>query len=455
MTLIGDPVPTVRINPLRQARFFFNMANDFLTTQEDLFDEYGDIFTYTIMGTNYYPIRHPEHVRDALVRNAKKAVKDTDFNNPERGLSKFIGSGLLTSNGDFWKRQRKLVSPAFHVQRVSEYADYIVEETKAMVAGWEDGDEFFLLDEVSNLTHRIMSRTLFADVDPEDLREVVRDIINIQKTYLRSMMLPDALAHLLTDQFESVISRFDAIVYPIIDAYREHGEDRGDLLSMLLMVEGEDGDRMTDKEVRDEALSLLLAGHETTAATLCWATLLLGQQPNIRARLNAEVDAVLGGRAATLMDLRALPYTEQVMKEVMRIYPAAPIILRRAVEDITVGGYAIPEGGVLVISPYFTQHHTAVWDDPLTFDPERFADEKTIDKWAYFPFGGGPRVCMGQSFAQMEIQLVLATIAGQFELELPHNYRPSAQIAVTMYPKDKLPVIARRRVLPTQRVNTA
>ena len=239
----------------------------------------------------------------------------------------------------------------------------------------------------------------------------------------------------------------DEIVYRMIGEWRATGEDRGDLLSMLLLAEDEDGKRMTDRQARDELVTLMLAGHETTANTLNWTWMLLAQHPEVEAKLHAELDAVLGGRPPSLEDLPNLAYTEMVVKEAMRLYPAAWAISREAIEDVPLRNGTLPRGSVVGVMIYFTHRDPRWWPDPERFDPERFRAENAaaIPRYAYLPFGGGPRVCIGNGFAMMEARLLLATIASRYRLELAPGHVVKPAPLITFNPKGGMPLIVRSR----------
>ena len=244
-----------------------------------------------------------------------------------------------------------------------------------------------------------------------------------------------------------VLNKLNRRIYEMIAQRRMDGGDNGDLMAMLLLSVDEEGNRLSDLDVRDEAVTLILAGHETTSNTLSWTFKLLAEYPEVEARLHTELDHVLAGRLPTLTDLRQLTYTSMVLKEAMRLYPAAWVIGRQAVEDVDILGEIIPKGSILDVYPYFIQRNAKYWDNPAHFDPERFSaeNEANINKWAYIPFSTGPRVCVGNSFAMMEAQLLLATIASRYQLSLPAGHTVEVNPMITLNPKGGLPMILKQR----------
>lgn len=442
------PVPHVKHNLFTGIKFMLDMRADYLSTIAQLHAQHGDMFSVSLGGdTLLYSLFKPEHVRDVLIKNAPNIRKNAQYTDMKRGMARFFGTGLITSEGDFWKRQRKMAAPAFHTQRVNAYADTMVNYAQTLVDTWHDGMAMNIADEMNKVTLKIISYTLFHDIDPRETESVIETLAGIQKLMSDSDFMPDFIAAPMWAKADELQKRLDDVVYPIIQQYRAHGQDRGDLISMLMLTEAEDGTRMTDKELRDELVALLLAGHETTANTLNWTFYLLSQHPHIEAQLHAELDQVLGGKLPTLADLRQLPYTQMVIKESMRLYPAAPGILREALTDIQVGEYVIPQGGQISIAAYITQRSPQVWENPLVFEPQRFSaeNESHIDKWAYYPFGGGQRICLGNSFAMMEAPLLLATIGARYRLQLAPRATVKPKASITLFPEGGIQMIAHAR----------
>jgi cytochrome P450 len=332
-----------------------------------------------------------------------------------------LGDGLLTSEGDVHRTRRKLVAPAFAHQRVSRYADVMTEQTLAALAGWRDGVEMNMADAMMKLTLGIVGRTLF-DVDLLDKADSLgADITTVQESADRQMRLPFKIPYRKKEVL--ALERLNATIYGMIRGRRESGRDHGDLLSMLLMsVDEETGEHLTDEQVRDEAMTLFLAGHETTAQATAWAWYLLAKNPVYFERLRAE----------------GMPFALQVMKESMRLYPPAAILARSALRDTEVGGFPVRAGDLVFIVPWLYHRDPRWWEEPLRFDPDRFLPEREakIPKFAYLPFGGGRRVCIGNQFALMEGQIILHTIGqGVRGMELVNEKPIVPEPLITLRPK--------------------
>ncbi len=442
------PGPAPVNNPLQILGMMYALDRDLIGYFAAPFAQYGDIFAWRFGEGMQVILSRPEHIRELLVERAEDFEKGNDYKDTRRGLARFLGSGLLTSDGEFWKRQRKLVAPALHAKRIERYADDMVQITRDLIAGWEGKTRINVNDEMMRGTLTIVARTLFnADVSGTVAR------FGAIMEALQNMMSPiEILPHWVPTpkrlREAQAVRDLDAIVYGIIRERRAAGDDdTGDLLSMLLLARDDDDSGMTDRQVRDELVTLFLAGHETTANALNFAWVLLAQNPEVEAKLHHEIDTVLAGRAPTMADLRALPYTDQVFKEVLRLYPPAYSYGRRALRDTQIGGYAIPAGAGVTVFSYYTQRSAAYFPDPERFDPERFSPEREgqIDRYAYVPFGGGPRVCIGNSFAMMEARLMMATIAQRWKLRLSPGQRVELDPLITLRPRGGLPMLLERR----------
>ena len=356
-----------------------------------------------------------------LVKNNRNFIKDR----VTRSELSILGDGLLTSDGDFWRRQRRLAQPAFHRERVENYAKTMVSYTERMLEDWKVGEERDVHRDMMGLTLEIVAKTLVdADIagDAEKVGEALGEIMahfSDQGSGVFLRMIPDSVPTPSNLRFRRANKRLEEFIYGIIEKRRRSGRDTGDLLSMLLHARDEDGSRMSDKQLRDELMTIVMAGHETTAIALSWTFYLLGKHPEVEEKLCSELEATLDGRPPTVEDLPRLSYTDAVIKESMRLYPPAWAIGREALEDCEIGGFHVPAKTQLFISQYVVHHDPRYFENPEAFAPERWADdlEKRLPKFAYFPFGGGPRLCIGQSFARMEAALLLATIVQNFRLE--------------------------------------
>lgn len=409
--------------------------------------EYGDFYRLQVGEMQQVFIAHPDDIREVLVTQAGKFIKDAQYRDPKTGIARYLGNGLLTSDGEFWKRQRRLVAPAFHPKRIESYAATMVEYTDRMLAGWRDGARLDVADEMTRLTLFIVAKALFNTDVSGDAARVAAAMETIQKVMGEGWFLPSWIPDPRQRRANRAKRDLDEIVYRMIAEWRATGGDRGDLLSMLLLAEDEDGHRMTDQQARDELVTLILAGHETTANTLNWTWLLLAQHPAVEAKLHAELDAMLGGRSPRMEDLANLKYTEMVVKEAMRLYPAAWSVSREAIEDVPLRSGTLPRGSVAAVMIYFTHRDPRWWPDPERFDPERFGEDhaSAIPRYAYLPFGGGPRVCIGNGFAMMEARLLLATIASRYRLELAPGHVVKPAPLITLNPKGGLPMVVRSR----------
>ncbi len=374
--------------------------------------EFGDIFYYRAAWIQVYFLNHPDLIEAVLVRNYQNFLKDHVI----RKSRWFFGEGLLTNEGESWLRQRRLSQPAFHRERIASYAKIMTDYASQAVATWRDGEVRDLHQEMMQLTLQIVVRALF-NVEAEETGKIssAMNILMRNSTGLR-LLLPPVARYLPTPAmigFRRAVRQLDTTVYDIIARRRAGENDSGDLLSMLMQARDQDGSRMTDKQLRDEVMTFLLAGHETTALTLSWTWHLLGQHPEVEHTLHEELDCVLGRRTPDFSDLPKLPYTERVIKEVMRLYPPAWSVARTVIKDFEVGGYRIPAGANVVMSQWIMHRDPRYFPDPEKFDPDRWLPERARDlpRFAYFPFGGGPRQCIGASFAMMEATLLLAAIA--------------------------------------------
>jgi cytochrome P450 len=408
--------------------------------------EYGDVAGIRVLNFGTIFINHPDTIEEVLVTNARKYSKGRVL----RANRHIFGEGLLTSEGEFWLRQRRLAQPAFHRARIASYAATMVEYTQRMLEGWRGGEERDVHQEMMRLTLQIVGKTLFdADVerDAQDVGKSLELLLEIGANFRRTIFVPHWLPTPTNLRVKREVAQIEKILYRIIGERRASGRDAGDLLSMLLAAQDEDGSRMTDKQLRDEAITLFLAGHETTASTLSWTWWLLAQSPAVEAKLHEELEAVLGDRAPSLDDLPKLSYTGHVITESLRLYPAVWGTARLALEDHEIAGYPVTKGMGVAMAQWVVHRDPRWYDAPGEFRPERWQGDllKRLPRFAYFPFGGGARQCIGNTFALMEAALVLATIAQKFRLRLVANHPVVPLASITLRPRHGVRVVLEQR----------
>jgi cytochrome P450 len=401
--------------------------------------DYGDVVPLRFANMRFLLLNNPEAIGEVLVKQNKNFVK----NITEPVWWTLLGNGLLLSGGDFWIRQRRLMQPAFHRDRIADYGRTMVAFTQRKLETWRDGETRDIHDDMMRLTLEVVAKTLFnADV-ADRARDMGRALEVVLEEFSRQILqpipIPMAVPTPTNVRFRRAVARLDAITYDVIHRRRAAGEagSTGDLLSVLLQVQDEDGSRMTDKQLRDEVMTLFLAGHETTAITLSWAWYLLARNPHMEDRLVGELSEVLDGAPPSVDALPKLSYAAKVIRETLRLYPPVWTLEgRRAVSDCVVGGYAVKAGTVMLLSPWVTHRDPRFYADPERFDPDRWTDGFTrqLPKYAYFPFGGGQRLCIGQSFAEMEATLILSTILQRYRLSLASNEPVRPAPSVTLRP---------------------
>lgn len=413
----------------------------------------GDVVQMRLGPLQIYLLARPELIKRVLQDNYRNYTKHT---RPYLATSELIGHGLVTSEGEYWLRQRRIAQPAFHRQRIAGFATSMVAQAEAMLARWSvRGPGSTALDaaeEMTRLTQAVVGDTLLgADVGP-DAGEAHRAftqlsaglIERIRKPYLLPLWLPLRVHR----ELRGAVATLERVVDRIIARRRAETTPGNDLLSMLLHARDEEtGQGMTDLQLRAEALTMYFAGHETTATTLAWAWYLLSQHPDVEAKLHAEVDRVLGGRAPTLADVDSLPLTRQIVDETLRLYPAVWAVSRHVHADDVVDGYLLKKGSLVFVSPWVLHRLPSLWDEPDAFRPDRFTPESNAarHRFAYFPFLGGPRQCIGNAFALMEATLVLATVASRYRLRLAPGAKVVPDPLLTLRIKGGLPMFAEPR----------
>jgi cytochrome P450 len=418
---------------------------------------YGGVARFVVRGRSVFLVTDPAGAKRVLQDNADNYGRKT---RSVDALRETLGNGLLTTTGPAWWRNRRLAQPSFHKQRLAGFADVMASSAAEFVERLgrvgANGASFDVVPEFSRLTLRILGGCLFerdltdeADAVGGALRVVLHHTIEKLAAFFP---LPGAIPTPKNLRFRAALRALDRVVLSLIAERRRDGADRGDLLSMLLAARDEEtGEGLSDQQLRDEVMTLLLAGHETTAMALSWTFYLLSLHPGARRTLERELDAASAGAggagAARAEDLQRLRYTRMVLDEALRLYPPAWVVTRSADVDDEIGGFAIPAGSRVLVSPYVTQHDPALWDDPEGFDPERFAPEaqEGRPRYAYFPFGGGPHLCIGAGFAIMEAAIVLATVARRVRLDLEPGRPVAMEPLVTLRPTPGIWVTVRPR----------
>ena len=432
--------------PLGSAPAF---ARDTESFTDLMWRRYGDLVRVRFLLWPGYLLYHPDHVKQVLHDHHRNYDKPSAMFG---SLFPFFGNGLFTSNGESWLHQRRLMQPSFHHKRLAHFGTVMTDATLAMLERWQNAGSHPLdiETEMTRLTLRIAGLTLFN-------LDLSSDVDMVGHTF--TTMLPQLTHYFLVPfpplwvptprnrRLQAGLETLNQVVYDMIDQRRQHLADSpgetGDLLSMLLLARDEEtGKGMNDPQVRDEVMTLLLGGHETTSAALTWTWYLLSEHPEVESRLHDEVDRVLGGQVPTVDHLGDLPYTRNVIQEAMRLYPPAFFIMRHAIADDEIGGYRVAANSLIFLMAHMVHRHPAFWEEPERFDPDRFTPERSAHRprYAYIPFGGGPRLCIGNSLAMMEAQLVLATVAQRYSLHLVPGHPVELKVSVATRPRHGLPL---------------
>lgn len=425
----------------------FDLRKDLIGFLRQISGEYGDIVRLNLAGFTVHLITHPHHLQHVLQTNSRNYDKQSHEYRP---LKLAFGQGLFTSDGDFWLRQRRLMQPAFHWQRILKLGESMVEDVAERIGTWQPyarrNEPLDIAAEMVSLSMNVATKSLFSASlrGDAEIAAIARHLDTVVGYCLYRAMMPLALPPKVPTRrnraFASALAEMDATIYRIIRERREQDAESYDLLSLLLEARDEEtGEGMPDKQMRDEIATLLLGGYETTSNQLSWTWYELSRNPDIEAKLHEEIDRVLGDRLPTVEDVPKLEYTTRVLEETLRLYPV-PWLERRAARSDTIGGYQIKAGSLIYISPYLTHRHPDFWDDPERFDPDRFTQDRAAarPRFAYFPFGGGPRQCIGNRLALLEAQLTLATIAQRYRLRMVPGHPVEAKMQITTSPRHGL-----------------
>ncbi len=405
--------------------------------------QHGDAVEFRLPGQRIYLFNHPDAIDEVLVTKRDHLIKDK----LTRELSLLLGNGLLVSEGTFWRKQRRLMQPAFHRDRVAAYGDVMVEYAERALASWQDGEVRDVHKDMMRLTLDVVAKTLFGVEITSVARKIESALGILMDRFAGAMaIVPIYLPTPGNFRAKKAIEELDEIIYEIIRERRQSG-DGEDLISMLIAATSEEDGTMDDVQLRDEAMTLMLAGHETTALALGFTLHLLAEHPAVADKLNAEIDEVLGDRAATAADMPKLRYAEGVVREAMRLYPPAGAIGREAVTPCNIGGYDIEPGTQLWAAQWVVHRDRRWFPEPELFRPERWDGDfaKSLPRHAYFPFGGGPRICIGNAFAMMEAVLILVTIARRFRVARVDDRPLELSPSVTLRPKNGVPLVCSAR----------
>jgi cytochrome P450 len=408
-------------------------------------EAYGDVVHFELGPIDTYMITNPADIERVLVTDDAKYTKPKF---QDDAIGDLLGQGLLLSEGETWRKQRELAQPAFLMSRLSELSDLMVDYTEEMLDGWEGKDEVNIHLEMARLTVKIIVEAMFGStIDDERVRTVQENLEPLGSRFEPNpfrFAIPDWAPTRENREYKKALSTIEDIVWDLIDEregtqYAEgDGDEPMDLLSVLLRAR-ERGEQ-TDQNLRDEMVTMLLAGHDTTALTLTYTWYLLSQHPDVEARLHAELDSLLGGERPTFADVRQMEYTEAVLNEAMRLYPPVYTIFREPQVDVQLGGYRIPAGSAVMLSQWAVHRSPRYWDSPLEFDPDRWLDERadTRHRFAYFPFGGGPRFCIGKQLSMLEARLILGTVCQQYRLEYARDEPFELRGSLTMHPRQPM-----------------
>ncbi len=453
--VVARNIPTAKGHPL------FGLARAFrqspLDEMERLWRRYGDAVRFHFFGPFYgYLFVHPEHNRHVLQENNANYTKQPHPSNVL--LRILVGDGLLTNDGDSWRRQRRLAQPAFHRRRIAEFGEIMTSAANGLLAHWDEVAErerpLDIAEEMSRVTLEVVGKSLFSQDLTREAQRVGTAFTEANETFAGLSTNPFSLYTVRLPWWPSTrrmnrnVTILDDVVNGIIAQRRATPEAEDDLLGMLMTARDEEsGEGMSDRQLRDEVMTIMLAGHETTAIALSWAFYLLSQHPQVRQKLEEELQTVLNGRTPTMADLPQLTYTGMVIDETLRLYPPAYALTRWCNQPDVIGDYPVPANATVTLSPYLTHRHPDFWPEPERFDPERFTPERKAERprYAYLPFGGGPRQCIGNNFALMEAILILATIAQRYRLHLLPGQRVGMQPLVTLRPLGGLPVLLEKR----------
>jgi cytochrome P450 len=439
----NKPVPKIKgeflLGNLRQMK-----ANPFQALC-DWQRDYGDLASFRLATRHFYLISHPKLIEQALTKQNDIFAKMYDPKKPT-GLGLVLGQGLVTSQGELWQRQRRLMQPVFQRSNLASLHSQIVTAGNNLLARWRllgDGAEVNLADEMMQVTLEVITQTMFSTSVLDKIEHIAPALDTLLRYAAKSVMNPLRMPLFIPTQanreFNAASALLDEVIYGIIQQRRTQKTVHNDLLAMLLNASDDNGELMSDKQVRDEVTTIFTAGHETTANLLTWTLYLLARHPDVLAKLRQELDTLLQGKTPTAEDLQQLVYTRAVLNESMRLRPPVGIMMRKITKDTEIGGYSLKQGGLAIFSIYNIHHHPDFWQQPEQFDPERFLNGENR-RFSFMPFGTGERICIGNHFALLESQILLSMIVQNFDLQLLNTDEAEIEMAVTLKPKGGIPV---------------
>ncbi len=429
-----------------------------LETMSGWWRRHGDALRFRLGPKTLHLFSHPDLAEEILVQQADRFVKVYDPRRPV-GLALVLGNGLVTGSGEVWKRHRRIIQPVFHRSRMGVMADRMAQVGEQRIAGWagREGQPVDIAAEMMQLALEVISQTMFTTSMAQHIEHISRALRVSLKyafdSFHNPLRFPSWVPTQRNREFRSVMQFMDELIYGLLAERRQSGTQHGDLLDLLLQArDDETGEGLSDQELRDEALTIFAAGHETTANALAWTWYLLATHPEAKARFHEEVDRVLQGRMPSAGDLQHLPYTRAIFDESLRLYPPAPAVQRKAATNATVGGLPLPASALVLVGTYNLHRHPAFWPDPEQFLPERWLNgEREAARYAYLPFGAGPRACVGIHFASVEGPLLLALIGRRYDLQLAQK-SVEPELMVTLRPKGGIRMMLNPRKVPVKSV---
>ncbi|HEY8157904.1 MAG TPA: cytochrome P450 [Methylobacter sp.] len=406
--------------------------------------DYGDLASFSLATRHFYLISHPKLIEQALIKQSDIFVKMYDPKKPT-GLALVLGQGLVTSQGELWQKQRRLMQPVFQRSNLASLHSQIVTAGSHLLARWRllgDGAQVNLADEMMQVTLEVITQTMFSTSVLDKIERIAPALDMLLRYAAKSVMNPLRMPLFIPTQanreFKAASAVVDDVIYGIIEQRRTQTAVHNDLLDMLLNASDDSGSFMSDKQIRDEVTTIFSAGHETTANLLSWTLYLLARHPDVLAKLRQELDTLLQGKVPTAEDLQQLVYTRAVLNESMRFRPPVGILMRKITKDTEIDGYSLKQGRLAMFSIYNIHHHPDFWPQPERFDPERFLSDENR-RFSFMPFGTGERICIGNHFALLESQILLSMIIQNFDLQLVNKDEAEIEMAVTLKPKGGVP----------------